>query len=92
MLFHSGFNAVERVIRRPCALFLRHCLIPIPTVTRGNIRNVESVDSKQIMKQDKSILEKVVVKDSQTITDKGIFTEILIKRYLLVTLKLNYEI
>ncbi|CAG9536022.1 unnamed protein product [Cercopithifilaria johnstoni] len=67
MMLHSGFHAIERIIQRPCTLFLRRCLIPIATVTR---RNMESVSNREIIKQNKSILEKVMIKDSQTTVEK----------------------
>ncbi|KAL3982880.1 TIM21 family protein [Acanthocheilonema viteae] len=67
MLLHNGFNAVERVIQRPCIIFLRRCLIPIPTVIK---RNMKSVSNKETMEQNKSILEKVMIKDSQTTAQK----------------------
>ncbi|OZC09117.1 TIM21 protein [Onchocerca flexuosa] len=68
MLPHIGLTAIERVIQRRCSLFLRHRFIPIATVTR---RNVESVSNKEIkMNQNKSILEKVVMKESQTTVEK----------------------
>ncbi|EFO21106.2 hypothetical protein LOAG_07387 [Loa loa] len=67
MLLHSGFNAIERAIQRPCALFLRRYFIPIPTVIR---RNMESISNKEIMQQNESILEKIVIKQSQTTAQK----------------------
>ncbi|VDO65931.1 unnamed protein product [Onchocerca flexuosa] len=74
MLPHIGLTAIERVIQRRCSLFLRHRFIPIATVTR---RNVESVSNKEIkMNQNKSILEKVVMKESQTTVEKGISVRI----------------
>lgn len=79
MLLHSGVNAIEQIFQRSCALFLRRRFIPIPTVTR---RNMESVSNKEMMKQNKSILEKIVLKESQTTAQKGISIQILSKRFL----------
>lgn len=76
MLLRISSTAIGRVIQCSCTLFLRRCF-PIPTVTR---RNVESVSNKELMGQNKSILEKVVVKESQTTAQKGISIYIMIKR------------
>uniref|UniRef100_A0A0R3RIK6 Mitochondrial import inner membrane translocase subunit Tim21 n=1 Tax=Elaeophora elaphi TaxID=1147741 RepID=A0A0R3RIK6_9BILA len=67
MLLRSGLSVIERVMHRPGTLFLRRCLIPISLVTR---RNMESASNKEMMKQNKSILEKIVVKESQTTAEK----------------------
>ncbi|KAM3725428.1 Mitochondrial import inner membrane translocase subunit [Dirofilaria immitis] len=68
-MLHIGLNAIERVIQRRYSLFLRHHFIPIPTVIIR--RNVESVSNKEMkVKETKSILEKVIIKESQTTADK----------------------
>ncbi|VDN90153.1 unnamed protein product [Brugia pahangi] len=63
MLLRSVFNAFERVMHRSCAFYLRRCFIPFPSVIR---RNMESASNKEMVKQSQSILEKVILKESQT--------------------------
>ncbi|EJW78932.1 hypothetical protein WUBG_10159 [Wuchereria bancrofti] len=67
VLLHSGFIAFERVMHRSCALFLRRCVIPFPTVIR---RNMGSASNKEMVKQSQSILEKLILKESQTTVQK----------------------
>uniref|UniRef100_A0A915PT26 Mitochondrial import inner membrane translocase subunit Tim21 n=1 Tax=Setaria digitata TaxID=48799 RepID=A0A915PT26_9BILA len=68
MLLRSsfGFIAIERVIHCPRSSLLRRHFIPITRM----MRNVESVSNKEMMEQNKSILEKVLLKEPQTTAQK----------------------